>query len=419
MINTQEEALSALHEGTSLHLGGIAGSGKSWTINKFVEEADRNILVTASTGIAARNIEGTTVHHAFGLGLGPRETDDPIDFANRAMSTDYFIDHLEEGLSKIDTLVIDEISMLSNYVLVAVDHILKDIKRDKRPFGGVQLVFSGDFLQLAPVTKDEDRAWVFFSPLWQQCQLENCYLLKSFRQKNEDFVNILNQIRVGAVLPDTAKKLAAQVIGDNIPDDAVQIMTHNDTVDKVNMEKLQKLDVATEETFWSSEKYEVEEEIKALRSQVIAPRCLTLRVGAKVMFLRNTENYYNGDTGIVTGYDKINNRITVVKSCSLETVHVERKTWDNSDYRSTERLQASITQFPLKLAWACSAHKSQGMSFDKTYVDISRCFASGQTYTMISRVRTIEGLNLKLWSMSKNKVSKVALDFYRSIGVPI
>ncbi len=401
----------------NLFLTGKAGTGKT-TFLKYVKQVmgDDGIVVAAPTGIAAVNAGGMTLHSLFQLPFGPIPPNDKrfeIDTDKPNKSIVFKELHINSKKKKLlrqmKLLIIDEISMVRADVVDAIDKLLKAVtgKIDK-PFGGKQVLMIGDNFQLPPVSKpneDEILGPHYKSPFFFDSHVFYNYppavieLKKIYRQHDENFIDILNQVRNSSITTAKLKELNERFdptfkIQDKEP--YILISTHNQTVDKINKSKLASID----------------SDMRGLEgildgdfdgSRLPTQKILNLKIGAQVMFLRNDsekeKRYFNGTIGFV---DEFKENSIVVRLENNTKVEVGRESWQNVKYewndkenRIDSEIIGEFSQFPLKLAWAITVHKSQGLTFDKVILDLNRCFAPGQTYVALSRCRTLEGIVLK------------------------
>lgn len=382
---TQNGALEILKKGGNVFLTGEPGSGKSYTVNKFtawLEEQYINYAVTASTGIAATHIGGVTIHSWAALGIKEVITDQHVE---DILENKPFV---VRKIQAAKVLIIDEVSMLSAQSIDNVDKILKGIRskglmETPKPFGGIQVVFVGDFFQLPPVTKDGKVAmFAFESEAWKAAAPTVCYLTEQHRQSDELFLKILTAMRSGKVSKAHKKALLHKP---RIKPET-KLFTHNVEVDLINAEELDMID-GEEKTFHMFSGG-IPFLIEMIKKSCLSPAELTLRIGAIVMFTRNNfdEGYVNGTLGKVVAYE---GQYPIVQTKDGDRIRVEHAEW------SIDNDKAWIKQLPLRLAWAITVHKSQGMSLDEARMDLSQCFEYGQGYVAISRVRTLAGLYLE------------------------
>ena len=385
---TQSEALAILESGQSVLLTGSAGTGKTYLLNRFIERArqsGKSVAVTATTGLAATHLNGTTIHAWSGIGV--QDVFDKKMIKNMAKQR-------RELIKKAEILVIDEISMLHDFRLDMIDETLRFVRDDDRPFGGIQVVISGDFFQMPPVNRSDSRngSFVTGSQVWTKNVFTVCYLEKQFRQSDDQqFTDILNGIRAGVL---TRSQL--QVLRDRLQavDDPftprTRLLTVNVDVDVVNMEHLLKLDGEVQE--YVMEISGKESYVEQLKRSCLAPEVLRLKKGAQVMCIKNSQDkkYVNGSLGIVTGFEK-HTRYPIVELTNGLEITIKPDTWELID---GDKRRAQVSQVPLRLAWAITVHKSQGMTLDAARIDLSKAFVEGMGYVALSRVRGIRHIVL-------------------------
>jgi len=385
---TQDEALAILKTGLNVFLTGEPGSGKTHTINQYVawlQERGVEVAVTASTGIAATHINGMTIHSWSGIGIKRDVSDYDIEMIQSREKTAKRIIHTK-------VLIIDEISMLDAATLDSVDRVLRTLRRKammpEESFGGLQVIFVGDFFQLPPVSREKTAVFAFESKAWKEANPVICYLSEQHRQEDTDFLDLLSAFRHGTLTPAHRTRLKSRAGILSKQEVATRLYTHNENVDRINTESLAKI---TEK----GRTYEMESRgpkklVDALKANCLSPETLELKIGARVMFTRNNfeEGYVNGTLGTVVEFSSLGLPVVQTKRGLLT---VERAMWEVMD---GNRIVAKITQIPLRLAWAITVHKSQGMSLDAAIIDLSQAFEFGQGYVAISRVRSLAGLFL-------------------------
>lgn len=398
------KAMDLVRKGQSFFITGKAGTGKTMLLKKIVQECrarGKNIAVTAPTGIAAKNAEGKTLHSMFGLKT--------FVFIPGLTRRWYRLDSVRERIIKyLDILMIDEISMVRCDVLDMVDYTLRRIKGNRKPFGGIQVIFFGGLFQLPPVVQDTDEEllykhyekdcpYFFSSDVIKKKPFPVLELEKVHRQADEKFVKILNNIREGHYLPSDRATLNKRYKSGYEPSEnepSIYLRTRNWKVDAHNYSKLKKIP-GDPDIFWANVKDVFPENLYPTENP------LKLKVGAKVMLLRNDNDTYkfvNGTQGIISS---IYDGEIRVKTVDGDLVAIEQSKWELYDYVYNEETKTidpivigSFTQYPIKLAWAVTIHKSQGMTFDKTIIDARKSFAPGQVYVALSRCRSLEGLTL-------------------------
>jgi ATP-dependent DNA helicase PIF1 len=385
----QLQALEILKSGKNVFLTGEPGSGKTHTINRFtawLREHNKNFAITASTGIAATHVDGVTIHSWSGIRLKRKITVNNLgDF-----ESDRF---LVARIQQPKVLIVDEVSMLDATFIEMMDKILRHFRESDKPFGGIQIVFVGDFFQLPPVVKKGKNRLAFESDSWAKANLTVCYLTEQHRQSEPEFLDILSAMRKGAVTADHRGKLAAAKM-EKKP--KTKLFTHNDDVDWLNEQELGRLPGPLHE-FKMITTGVHPSQIEILKKHLLSPELLLLKKDAIVMFTRNNfgDGFANGTIGTVDGFNSEGHPVIRLKNGNLVTP--KRETWRLEE---NGREKASAKQFPLKLAWAITVHKSQGMSLDEATIDLSKCFEYGQGYVALSRVRSLSGMHLE--AMSEN-----------------
>ena len=382
---TQEEALDILKLGHSVYLTGEAGTGKTYVLNKYItwlQEHDMEHAVTASTGIAATHLQGVTIHSWSGIGV-------------REEITEYDLERMEEKrpvwnrLNGAHVLLIDEISMLSGEFFEMLDRVLQHIRRNNSSFGGMQVVCSGDFFQLPPVAQG-DYAYAFESDAWKNMNPVVCYLTQQYRHEGNEFLELLSAIRNRTVTEHMYSLLSNR--SSQQPTHVKSILrlyTHNRDVDAMNEAHLAKL--KEKEKIFTMQSAGKQYHVESLLRGCLAPETLVLKKGAEVMFVKNDHGgkYANGTQGTVVDFETTG---PVVHTKEGRTIRAERVSWKREE---DSKIVAEITQVPLRLAWAITVHKSQGMTLDEAEIDLSRCFVPGQGYVALSRVKQLSGLYLQ------------------------
>lgn len=383
----QNEALDILKMGKNVFLTGPAGSGKTHVINEYVKYLKSHavdVAVTASTGIAATHIGGMTIHSWSGLGI-------------RSTLTDYDIEDLMEKqylykrFEKTKVLIIDEVSMLHHFRLDLIEWICRQMKRNESPFGGMQVVLCGDFFQLPPVSRGEvyESEYAYKSDSFLNGNFVVCYLSEQHRQKDNEYLSILNQIRENKVTTKTLDLLKSRIGKDLEGFEHTRLFTHNIDVDSVNKKYLDLIQGKSKSYFMKGTGSAGLTEV--LKKSCLSPEELELKVGAKVMFTKNHPEgqYVNGTLGVINSFNNFGDPVVILNS-GLE-VTVSPASWKIEE---DGKVKAEITQLPLRLAWAITVHKSQGMSLDSMEVDLSKSFVKGMGYVALSRVRSLSGMRL-------------------------
>lgn len=390
---TQDDALRILKTGASVFLTGEPGSGKTHTVNAYVEWLRAHGIepaITASTGIAATHIGGITLHSWSGIGisstLSPREVD--------AIASK---EHVARRIMKSRILIIDEVSMLSGETLGMAEAVVREVSRGGEVFGGMQVIFVGDFFQLPPVsTRNASRAsFAFESEVWKSVNPIICYLTEQHRQEDEVFLSALASIRAGSADEETLFCFQERaVIATEVPSTIPRLFAHNADVDRINANQLSKLKGAS--TTFSMMSHGSDTLITALKRGCLSPEQLALKKDAVVMCTKNnpTIGFANGTLGTVIGFDVVST-YPIIKIKDGRTLTIEPMEWV---VEQEGKIKARIVQVPLRLAWAMTIHKSQGMSMDAAAIDLSGVFEHGHGYVALSRVRTLDGLHLLGWS---------------------
>lgn len=398
----QKTALKILHSGENVFITGQAGSGKTFLLNKFINEArkkGKTVAVTATTGLAATHLNGTTIHSWSGMGV-----------ANSISGNFYskIRKPRRENICETDILIIDEISMLHDYRLDMVNAILKKIRKNNSPFGGIQLVMSGDFFQLPPVNRYDDEfkgGFVTESVAWRQAGLKICYLNEQHRQADEELSAILTAMRTNNLKRDQVQTLLNRIDAEAPSNEIVtKLYTTNRDVDIINKKELAK--IKGKSYFYSQETEGTKHYVEVLRRAILAAPILELKKGAHVMSIKNSPDgkYVNGSLGEVVDFKYGD---PVVKFNNGNTVRIKTSEWNLAD---GEIVLASIEQIPLKLAWAITVHKSQGMTLDGAEIDLSRAFVEGMGYVALSRVKNLHSLYLKGLNKMAITVSSKAIE---------
>lgn len=388
MWMTQAEALDILKMGKNVFLTGPAGSGKTHVLNLYIQYLKSHavdVAVTASTGIAATHLGGMTIHSWSGLGVRDTLTDYDID---DMMQRQY----LYKRFDKTKVLIIDEVSMLHHFRLDLIDWICRQMKHNEKPFGGMQIVLSGDFFQLPPVTRGDlvESEFAYKADCWNDAKLTVCHLSEQHRQKDNVYLSILNQIRQNKVSTKTIELLKSRFNKDpESGKESTRLYTHNIDVDVVNKRHLDLIDADRRDYHMTSKGSRGLAE--TLKKNCLSPEKLELKKGARVMFTKNQMEggYVNGTLGIVVDFNSFGDPI--VETNSGMKFAVTPQSWKIEE---EGKIKAEISQLPLRLAWAITVHKSQGMSLDAMEVDLSKSFVRGMGYVALSRVRSLGGMKL-------------------------
>jgi len=387
---TQEQAINYLKSGRNIFLTGSAGTGKTYVLNQYIHYLKARkipVAVTASTGIAATHMNGMTIHAWAGIGVKDQ-------LNSKQLRTLKAKSYMQKKMDKVRVLIIDEISMLHQKQLALVDQVLQYFKENNAPFGGVQLVLCGDFFQLPPVGNHQENSrekFAFMSPTWIRADFTICHLSVQYRQEQDALHQVLEEMRAGRLSQKAYSSLQSSS-QNQLPKEieATKLFTHNIDVDQINQEALKKIK-GTTKTFDADCKGN-EKLIEGMKKSVQAAERIELKVGAKVMFVRNIpeKGVVNGSLGTVIDFGE--NRIPLVKLFDDSIVSAKAEEWRIEDEQGKQL--ALYQQIPLRLAWAITVHKSQGMTLDAAEIDLSKTFEKGQGYVALSRLKSLKHLKL-------------------------
>ncbi|WP_022666920.1 helix-turn-helix domain-containing protein [Desulfospira joergensenii] len=397
----------AEHTDRHVFLTGKAGTGKTTFLHRLKKESAKQMVVTAPTGVAAINAGGVTLHSFFQLPFGPFVPGSDA-FENKRQRMFRFSREKIRIIRSMDLLVIDEISMVRADLLDSIDAVLRRLRAKDSPFGGVQLLMIGDLHQLSPVAKPQEwqllrqyyeTVYFFSSQALDRTRLVTVELKHIYRQSEPRFIELLNKIRDNRLDSEAAQELNQRVKEDFIPEQGqgwITLTTHNKKADAINSDKLRAI---------SGPEHPFEAEVSGdfPAQSFPAPESLALKSGAQVMFLRNDaspdKRFYNGKIGRITSLT--DQSISILCPGDTEDIRVEPVEWENIKYTVNEEnkeieeeIIGKFRQFPLKLAWAITIHKSQGLTFDRAVIDARSAFAPGQVYVALSRCKTLEGMVL-------------------------
>ncbi|WP_166385529.1 helix-turn-helix domain-containing protein [Polaribacter sp. 11A2H] len=389
----------------NIFVTGKAGTGKTTFLHQIKKESLKRMVIVAPTGVAAINAKGVTIHSFFQMPFGPILPDQIANTNQQRKFSKTKIDIIKS----LDLIIIDEISMVRADLLDGIDQVMRRYKNRNKVFGGAQVLMIGDLQQLAPVVRPNEwsllqqhynTVYFFSSKAYQEADVVSIELKHIYRQKNEDFITILNEIRT-----DTLSEKSAEILNRNYnptfsptkDDGYITLTTHNNRANLINSSELNKL---------NTKSYFFKADVSGKFNDNAFPNDekLELKMGAQVMFIKNDSSpdkrYYNGKIGIITDISLQN--VTVQCPNEIDEIVTERETWDNVNYSINEETKeikedviGSFSQIPLRLAWAITIHKSQGLTFEKAIIDAEASFAHGQTYVALSRCTSLEGLVLK------------------------
>lgn len=388
----QNEAFDLLKMGKNIFLTGEAGSGKTYLLNKYIQylkDHQVKVAITASTGIAATHLQGQTIHSWSGIGVKDSLTADDIE---KIITTD----KIKRNYKKTKTLIIDEISMLHKHQLDMVDTIARLILQKDQPFGGIQVIVCGDFFQLPPIhserTFNQEKHFAFEATSWEQGKFHVCYLHEQYRQGDDPLYTVLNDIRSGKAGEQTKVPLRTRYKKEPHGETkATKLYSRNINVDVINHKEL--ASIPGQEKVFKMTTVGYKTIVEGLKKSCLALEELKLKIGAEVMFIKNDPHgkYANGTRCVVIDFEKSPDHYPLVKTHDGSIFVAYPEEWK---YEDNGVVRAIITQIPLRLAWAITIHKSQGMTLDAAEIDLGDAFEPGMGYVALSRVRRLNGLKL-------------------------
>ncbi len=391
---TQNEALDILKLGKNVFLTGAAGAGKTYLLNQYIHylhQYNVGLAITASTGIAATHLNGKTIHSWSGIGISNQLSQQDLERIKKNK-------RIKSNFKNTKVLIIDEISMLHPNQLDMVDQIARTMLDPNKAFGGLQVILCGDFFQLPPISRGEPNtstSFAYEAQTWQDGNFNTCYLHEQHRQSNDLLLKVLNDIRTGTAGEHTKVPLRTRYKRE--PSNqlkATKLYTRNVNVDAINNQELAKLDGETFTFTMQAKGFETL--VNVLKKGCLAPEELKLKLGTEVMFIKNSSTgaYANGTRGIVHKFvcdETEQESWPVIKTMDKRYITAYPEDWK---YEEDGMIRATITQIPLRLAWAITVHKSQGMTLDAAEVDLGDAFEPGMGYVALSRVRSLNGLKL-------------------------
>ncbi len=413
----KQQIIELIEEGKNIFITGSAGTGKSFLLNFLKRHyLESKLTITASTGISAVNIGGSTIHSWAGIGLANIEVSQIIRNLFSAKSS-----KTRKRILQTKILAIDEISMISAKVFEILDKVFQAVRQDSRPMGGMQILLFGDFLQLPPISKnDEENDFCFNCDSWKNLNLEICELQETFRQNDKNLIKILNNLRFGKITEDVIELLKSRInaIDNNQAIKPTILTTHNLKAEEINKIKLKEI-VGIEQNF-EADYFGDSKKIEFLQKNCIAASNLKLKVGAQVMMIKNTyqkDGIINGSLGIVVEFSP-KKLYPIVEFENGKIITIKPEEWLIERYDEDKKqniVECGVCQIPLILAWAITIHKSQGLTLNKISCDLESIFSDGQAYVALSRAKNLEGIFIKSINFNRIKANQEAVKFYKNI----
>jgi len=406
----QRAAINLIKLGSNVLVTGAAGVGKSYLVSEIIGEFT-DFHITSSTGISAVNIGGRTIHSWAGIGIAIGTKEQIYNELSKRK-------HVVLKIRKAKRLILDEISMIDADLLDKIEYVLRRIKGNHKPFGGIQMVFFGDYLQLPPVSREgeEEKRFSFEAESFNNSNVKIIELTEVIRQSDESFIKALHKIRMGNVDQPT-KDLFNSRLGKKPSKDilATHLMTHNYMVDRVNDKKLAAINLPSKNFKWS--KGGADAALNMLEKSCPALETLELKIGAQVICLKNIDpakEIANGSVGKVTGWSADG---PIVKFNNGEEISIKKALWEIKEFKGDKQVvTAWIEQFPLKLGWASSIHKAQGQTIDHAVINLKSCFECGQAYVGLSRIKNLNGIYLEDIDWDKVIAHPKAVEFYENLN---
>lgn len=404
---TQKQALNILKMGKNVFLTGAAGSGKTYVLNQYIAYLKKHhvtVAVTASTGIAATHMNGKTIHSWAHIGIKDYLTEADLQHLFKRK------EH-RMAIAEAQVLIIDEVSMLHHFRLDMVDAVLRKVHGKDEPFGGIQVVLCGDLFQLPPVTRGGRAEYITSAGVWERMNIHICYLTEQYRHEDDSLSQLLNEMRAGEVSEQSLERLQGRTraeLGKKLT--PTKLFTHNADVDAINQAELEALP-GEAETFTMTHRGD-RTLAKTLANNCLAPEELQLKKGALVMFVQNNyaKGYVNGTLGVVRKFD--GDGMPVIETLNGKKITAAMGSWRVEE---GEDVVAEINQLPVRLAWAITVHKSQGMTLDAAVIDLSKSFVPGMGYVALSRVRSLDTLSLLGMNNRALQVDPVVIELNRDL----